>query len=54
MLVLMEMLAHDSQHLRSLVLDIAARYDSGSALRGFFGYSMLMGCFYTTGPRNVM
>lgn len=27
MLVLLEMLAHDSQHLRSLLLDIAARYD---------------------------
>ncbi len=27
MLVLLEMLAHDSQHLRTLLLDIAARYD---------------------------
>ena len=27
MLVLLEMLAHDSQHLRSLLLDVAARYD---------------------------
>ena len=27
MLVLLEMLAHDSQHLRSILLDVAARYD---------------------------
>ena len=27
MLVLLEMLAHDSQQLRNILLDVAARYD---------------------------